>query len=173
MRAAAAITLSAASAAFAQQAAPPSGPLTMEQVVAAALQRYPALRVSEAEIRAAAAGIQIARTAFLPELNAIAGANRATRNNVFGLLLPSQILAPVTGPVLGTNSLDSAWGSTVGLLVTWEPFDFGLRTANIAIAAAGRSRAEAAAVRTRLEVALLAADAVLTLAAAEQTVTAA
>src|SRR5687767_15701294 len=94
-------------------------PLTMEQAVARALQRYPAVRVSEAEVRSAAAGIQLARTAYLPQLNAVAGVNRASRNNVLGLLLPSQILAPVTGPVLGTNSLASAWGSTVGVLVTW------------------------------------------------------
>lgn len=148
----------------------PVAPLTMEQAVAAALQKYPAVRVSEAEIRGASAGIQLARTAYLPQLNAVAGINRATRNNVLGLLLPSQILAPVTGPVLGTNSLASAWGSTVGVLVTWEPFDFGLREANVAAAEAGRARAEAAVVRTRLEVATLVADSVLTLVAAEQTV---
>lgn len=145
----------------------------MERVVATALERYPATRIPEANVRAAAAGIQLARTAYLPQLNAIAGVNRATRNNVLGLLLPSQIVAPVTGPVLGTNSLASAWGSTVGLLATWEPFDFGLRLANVNIAEAGRVRAEAAVRRTRLEVATLAADSVLTLVAAEQTVRAA
>jgi outer membrane protein TolC len=131
------------------QAPLPPAPVTIEQAVAAALQRYPAVRVSEAGVRTAAAGIQLARTAYLPQLNAIAGANRATRNNVFGLLLPTQILAPVTGPVLGTNSLASAWGST------------------------GRARAQAAVLRTRLDVATLAADSVLTVIAAEQTVSAA
>ena len=90
-----------------------------------------------------------------------------------GLLLPTQVLAPVTGPVLGTNSLASAWGSTVGVLITWEPFDFGLRRANIGVAEAGRAKAEAAVNRTRLEVSTLAADSVLTFLAAEQTVTAA
>ncbi len=155
------------------QAPPSAAPLTIEQAVAGALQRYPAVRVSEADVRTAAAGIELARTAYLPQLNAVAGANRATRNNVFGLLLPAQILAPVTGPVLGTNSVASAWGSTVGALVTWEPFDFGLRRANVAVAEAGRARAQAAVLRTRLDVATLAADSVLTLVAAEQTVIAA
>jgi outer membrane protein TolC len=145
----------------------------MEHAVATALERYPAVRISEAEVRAAAAGIQLARTAYLPQLNAVAGANRATRNNVFGLLLPSQILAPVTGPVLGTNGMASAWGSTIGVLVTWEPFDFGLRQANVAVAEAGRARAEAAVVRTRFDVSTLVADSVLTVVAAEQTVMAA
>ena len=148
-------------------------PLTLEEAVNAALQKYPAVRVSEAGVRAAAAGIQLARTAYLPQMNGVAGVNRATRNNVFGLLLPSQILAPVTGPVLGTNGLGSAWGSTVGVLVTWEPFDFGLRQANVAVAEAGRARAEATVLRTRQEIATLVADSVLTVVAAEQTVTAA
>jgi outer membrane protein TolC len=147
--------------------------LTMEQAVATALQKYPAVRVSEADVRGAAAAIQLARTAYLPRLEAVAGVNRATRNNVLGLLLPSQILAPISGPVLGTNSLASAWGSTVGVLVTWEPFDFGFRKASVDIANAGKARAQASVVRTRLDVATLAADNVLTIIAAEQTVKAA
>ena len=147
--------------------------LTVQQAVEMALQRYPAVRVSEAQARSAAAAIQIARTAYLPSLDAVAGINRATRNNVLGLLLPSQILAPISGPVLGTNGLDSAWGSTVGLLATWEPFDFGRRDANVAVADAGRIRAEAAVSRTRLDVATIVADTVLTVVAAEQTAIAA
>jgi outer membrane protein len=147
--------------------------LTIEQAVAIALQKYPAVRISEADVRGAAAAIQLARTAYLPRLEAVGGVNRATRNNVLGLLLPSQVIAPVTGPVLGTNSLASAWGSTVGVVVTWEPFDFGLRGANVAVAEAGRARAEAGVARARLDVATLVADNVLTIIAAEQTVIAA
>jgi outer membrane protein TolC len=147
-------------------------PLTIEQAVTTALQRYPAVRISEADVRAAAAGIDLARTAYLPRVDGIAGVNRGTRNNVFGTLLPSQIIAPISGPVLGTNGLGSAWGSTVGVLVTWEPFDFGLRRANVAVAEAGRARAEASVGRTRLEIATLVADQMLTMLAAEQTVTA-
>jgi outer membrane protein TolC len=131
------------------------------------------VRIYEADVRGAAAAIQLARTAYLPRLDAIGGINRATRNNVLGLLLPSQILAPISGPVLGTNSLASAWGSTAGVLITWEPFDFGLRKANVAAAQAGRARAEASVERTRLDVATIVADNVLTLIAAEQTVIAA
>jgi outer membrane protein len=154
---------------------PPSGvqPLTIESAVARVLERYPSVRVSEAEVRNAAAGIQLARTAYLPKLDGVAGVNRATRNNVLGLLLPSQILAPISGPVLGTNSLGSAWGSTVGMLASWEPFDFGLREASVSVAEAGRVRAEASVRRTKLEVATVVADTVLTIIAAERTVIAA
>jgi outer membrane protein TolC len=144
--------------------------MTIGQAVSTALGRYPSVRISEAEVRHAAASIQLARTAYLPKLDAIGGINRATRNNILGLMLPSQVIAPISGPVLRTNNLASAWGSTVGLLATWEPFDFGLRDANVAIAEAGRARAEASVNRTRLEVATTVADTVLTLLAAEQTV---
>ena len=36
----------------------------------------------------------------------------------------------------------SVWGSAAGLLVSWEPFDFGLRKANV-LAAAGAAGADA------------------------------
>jgi len=147
--------------------------LTVEQAVAAAVKKYPSVRVSTAQVNAAIAGIRLARTAYLPRFDATAGVNRATRNNVLGLLLPSQVIAPISGPVLGTNGLGSAWGSTVGLLVSWEPFDFGLRGANVAVAEAARTRAQAAVARTQFDVSTMTADAFLTVLAAEQTVTAA
>jgi outer membrane protein TolC len=61
----------------------------------------------------------------------------------------------------------------VGTLVTWEPFDFGLRGANEGAAVASRTRSEAAVKRTEFEVASAAADAYLTLVAAQETVRAA
>ena len=63
-------------------------------------------------------------------MDALAQVNRATRNNVFGLLLPQSTIPSISGPVLGTNNLGTAWGSASAVLVTWEPFDFGLRRAN-------------------------------------------
>ena len=113
--------------------------VNLRQAVESALQRYPSIRVSEAEVRSAAAAIQLARTAYLPSVRGVAGVNRATTNNVFGMLLPSQVVAPISGPVLGTNGVGSAWGSTVGIVASWEPFDFGLREANVALARAGRA----------------------------------
>lgn len=147
--------------------------LTIKQAVEQASARYPAVRVSEAQVAAAAANIKLARTAYLPRVDATAGINRATRNNTFGLLLPTQIIAPISGPVLGTNTLGNAWGSTVGLLATWEPFDFGLRQAQVEAATATQATARATVVRTQFEVATLTADAYLTLLAAGQTVLAA
>ena len=148
-------------------------PLTLARAVESALKNYPSIRVSQEQIGAAAAGIQLARTAYLPRVDALAQANRATRNNVFGMLLPQSAIPSMSGPVLGTDNTGTAWGSAVGVLVTWEPFDFGLRRANVAAAAAARAETEAALKRTEFEVAVAAADAYLTMAAAQETARAA
>src|SRR5207247_6036178 len=89
------------------------------------------------------------------------------------LLVPQSVIPSRTGPVLGTNNFASVWGSAVGGLVTWEPFDFGLRHAGVAAAAASKTRSEATLKRTQFDVAAAAADAYLTLAAAQETVRAA
>jgi outer membrane protein TolC len=148
-------------------------PLSLRQAVEQALRNYPSIRVSQEEASAAAAGIRLARAAYLPRVDATAQANRATRNNVFGMLLPQSTLPSISGPVLGTNNFGTAWGSAVGALVTWEPFDFGQRQAALDAAAAGRSRSDAAVKRTEFEVAVASADAYLTLLAAQETVRAA
>jgi outer membrane protein TolC len=147
--------------------------VTIRQAVESALHNYPSIRVSQEQIGAAAAGIQLARTAYLPRVDALAQVNRATRNNVFGMLLPNSVIPPISGPVLGTNNFGTAWGSALGVLVNWEPFDFGLRKANLDVAAAARAQSEATLKRTQYEVVVSAADACLTLAAAQETVRAA
>lgn len=149
-----------------------TGPLTISQAVALATERYPSIRVSEAQLAASRESINLARTAYLPRLDGYTQLNRATHNNVFGVLLPQSVIPPISGPVT-ESSLNSVWGSAVGALVSWEPFDFGLRRANVNVSEAGEKRAEAVLRRTKFEVAALTADAFLTLAAAEQMVRAA
>jgi outer membrane protein TolC len=148
-------------------------PLTLTQAVETALRNYPSIRVTEEQTQAAAAAISLARTAYLPRIDALAQANRATRNNVFGMLLPQSVIPSMSGPVLGTNNLGTAWGSAIGVLVTWEPFDFGLRRATVEATTAERRHAEAVRQRTEFEVAAATADAFLTLAAAQETAQAA
>ena len=157
--------------AFSQQA-----PLTIDQAVQQALARYPSIRVSTEQVSAAAAAIKLARTAYLPRVDFLAQVNRATHNNVFGLLLPQNtlpVISNVSGPVLGTNSLGNVWGTTVGTLVSWEPFDFGLRDSTVQLARSAQDVAGAQLNVTKLQVAAIAADAFLTILAAQQTVTAA
>ena len=152
---------------------PAQQPLTLNEAVQDALKNYPSIRVSQEQINAAAAGIQLARTAYLPRVDMLALANRATRNNVFGLLFPQSTIPSISGPVLGTNNFGTAWGSAVGTLITWEPFDFGLRQAKVAAASAVRAQQEATLKRTQFDVTVATADAFLTLVAAQEAVRAA
>lgn len=122
-------------------------------------------------MNAAAAGIRLAQTAYLPRVDALAQVNRATRNTFYGLLLPQSLIPGVDG--VPANNLGSVWDSGLGVLVTWQPFDFGLRAANVATAAAARKQAEATMNRTRFEVSVATADAFLTVVAARQTAEAA
>lgn len=147
--------------------------LTLAEAVTGAIKRYPQIQVSQERANAAAAAIQLARTAYLPRVDATAQINRATRNNVFGLLLPQSTIPSISGPVIGTNNAGSVWGSAAGFLVSWEPFDFGLRSANIDVASRTREQAQSTVKRSEFEVAVSTADAYLTAIAAGETVRAA
>ena len=150
-----------------------SGPLTMNDAVQAALKNYPAIKERRARAQAAQDGIGVARTAYLPRLDLLWQENRATTNNVFGLLFPQGVVPPISGPVLGTRSYDSVWGSAAGVLLSWEAVDFGQRRAAVDVARAQSAAAQAQAALTELEVASAAADAFLTVLAAEESVGAA
>jgi len=154
------------------EAQPPAG-LTLAQAVEDALKNYPSIQVSQEQINQAAAGIQLARTAYLPRVDGLAQVNRATRNNVFGMLFPQSVIPSMSGPVIGTNNLGTAWGSAIGTLVAWEPFDFGLRHAKVAAATSERAQAQATLRRTQFDVTAATLDAYLTLVAAQETVRAA
>ena len=71
------------------QPAPAQTPLTIAQAVEDALRNYPSIRVTQEQMNAAAAGIRLAQTAYLPRVDALAQMNRATRNTFYGLLLPA------------------------------------------------------------------------------------
>ena len=149
--------------------APPQS-LRLDQAVDLAINNYPAIRVARERAAAAAGGVELARTAYLPRTDLLWQENRATTNNVFGLLLPQAVIPAISGPVLGTKSFDNVWGSAGGVLLSWEIFDLGLRRANVALARAETSRANAGVEATRFEAATGAADAFLTVIAVDQTV---
>jgi outer membrane protein len=159
-----------AAAVFAQQPPTPSN-MTIAQAVEGAVRIYPSIRVTQEQMRAAAAGIRLAQTAYLPRVDTLAQVNRATRNTFYGLLLPQGIIPGMDG--VPSNNFGSVWDSGLGVLVTWQPFDFGLRAANVAAATAGRERAQAAVNRTEYDVSVATADAFLTVIAAQQTAEAA
>src|SRR5439155_1069486 len=81
---------------------------------------------------------------------------------------PQSIIPPISGPVLGTKSYDSVWGSAAGVLLSWEAVDFGQRKASVDVARAQTSAAKAQTALTELDVASAAADAFLTVLAADE-----
>jgi outer membrane protein len=151
----------------------PKKVFTLEQAVDFALKNYPAVRASLERVRAAEAGISLARTNYLPRADVLWQTNRATDDNITGLLLPQSIIAPISGPVPASTSNQSAWGSAAGLLFSWEPLDFGYRGAKVDSARAVHGRVAAEASLTRLEVSIATVNAYMTLLAAEQKVRAA
>src|SRR5438046_1940858 len=151
-----------------------SGPLSLNDAVQLALKNYPAIKESRARAQAADEGVGVARTAYLPRLDMLWQENRATTNNVFGLLFPQSTIFSMTGPVLGTRSLgESVWGSAGAVLLSWEAVDFGQRKASVDVARAQTELAKNQTVLTELDVASAAADAFLPVLAADESVRAA
>jgi len=146
---------------------------TPEEAVDFALKNYPAVRASIEQANAARASVGLARTDYLPRADVLWQGNRASRNNVFGLLLPQAVIPAVSGPVLSTTSTQGVWGSAAGLLFSWELIDFGTRRARVDSARAAANQANDQLALTRLDVAVATINSFLTLVAAEQTVHAA
>jgi outer membrane protein TolC len=144
--------------------------MTLEQVIEAANANYPAIKAAEAQQRAARGGIAVAKTAYLPHTDLLWQTNRATANNILGLLLPQSTIPSVTGEVLPSDPTRSAWNSAGGALLSWQPFDFGARGAKVEVARQGTEAAKQAESLTRLEVGANAGSAFFDLAAAEQLV---
>lgn len=151
-------------------AAPLFGQWPLREVVERAGRTNPGVQASMESAAAAAAGVALARTAIYPKGEALLQVNRATRNNVFGMLLPNRVIAPISGPPLATNAGTNVWGTTTGFLVSWEPFDMGQRAAKVKAAGAERIRGEKAMLRERFEVEAAAADAYLSVVAADELV---
>jgi len=148
-------------------------PVTLRSAVEQAVARYPTVAVAEADHAAAAAGIEIARQAYRPRIDGLVQLNRATHANVAGLLLPQSVIAPISGPVDSEASSGSVWGTAIGALVTWKPFDFGARATALRAAEQDAAATQAGVERVRLDMAATVADAYLSALAGQATVTAA
>ena len=134
-----------------QQTTPPRT-FTLEQAVDYAVQNYPAVRASLEQVSAARAGVSLARTQYLPQLNGVYQDSRATQNQVPGIWLPTPVTPTVEGPI-GPSSGQSYWGSQAAALFSWEPVDFGLRSARVGQARSADDKSQADLALTRLQVA--------------------
>ena len=152
-----------------QAAVPPARSFTVQEAVSYASVNYPAVRAAMERYVAAREGVGLAGTSYLPSVNMIWQDNRATRNNIAGMLLPQSIIPNPSGTVL-PDSGRSFWGSGTGVLFSYEPFDFGYRHAQMQAAQSTERRTQEELVLTRLDVASSVADASLLVLAAEQQV---
>jgi outer membrane protein TolC len=156
----------------AQMGTVPARALTLEEAVHYALVHYPAVRAALEQVNSARSGVALARTTYLPQLNPIYQANRATQNNIIGLSFPSPIAPSITGPVQ-PYSATSFWNTQAGALLSWEPFDFGLRRATVDQARSAENKSSAEVELTRLQVASATCGYFLNSVSAQQAVTAA
>lgn len=162
--------------AIAQQAATPAGGVrefTVQEAVGYALANYPAVRAAIEQYNAAKAGVGVARTNYLPRLDGVWQGDRGSRESVLGVLLPQSpnILTGTQGSVT-PRSYRPFWTSGAGFLLSWEPFDFGYRGAQVRSAISTENRVQAQIAVTQLGVAAAVADAALAVLASEQRVNA-
>jgi outer membrane protein TolC len=146
----AAIAATAGARVGSAQSAPTS--LTLEQALQYAIDHYPTVKAAVEQVTASSANVSVAKAAYLPRFDALWQTNRATANNVFGQLFPQSVIPAISGPVLPSASGGGVWGSAAGGLLSWEPVDFGLRSAMVREAEAGVVRARADEGLTRLAV---------------------
>lgn len=142
---------------------------TLPEAVQYATEHYPAVRAAMERRNAARAGVGLARDNYLPHANTLWELNRATRNNVAGVLLPQSTIPNPSGTVVDTST-QSFWGNGAGMQIAWEPFDFGYRRATVQSAQATVNRTTAQVELTLLDVQTAAADAALSVLATEQSV---
>lgn len=154
--------------AHAQQPEPSTTPLTLLEAMDYALEHYPAVRESLAKQQEAQSGIDLAHTSYLPHVEIGVQGTRSTFNNVSGMFFPKSFFQPISGPDLERNSFGSEWGSAAGILLAWEPFDFGLRSAQVGTAQAMARQSQAYVRLTQLEVALAVGDAYINVIMAQE-----
>lgn len=145
---------------------------SLQDAVNYALRNYPAVHAVLEQVSAAQAGVDVARSQYLPQLSGVYQASRGTQNQVPGIWLPTSITPTVEGPV-GASSGQSFWGNQTGALFSWEPFDFGLRSSSVERARSEENKSHADVAVTRLRVAAAVGDYFLTVLEARQAVSAA
>lgn len=146
---------------------------TVQQAVDYALANYPAVRAALEQYNVSRAGIGLAKTSYLPKLNGAWQIDRGSRESVLGVLLPQDptILTGSQGSIT-PHANRPFWTSGAGVLLSWEPFEFGYRHAQVLSAVASANTAQAQVTLTRLGVASAVAEASLGLLAQQQRVAA-
>ena len=96
---------------------PPPEVFTLEQALQYALDHYPTVRAALEQVNASDANVSVAKSAYLPRLDALWQSNRATANNIFGQVLPQSVIPAMSGPVLPSASSAERLGQRGGRAV--------------------------------------------------------
>jgi outer membrane protein len=128
-------------------------PLRLRDAIEQAWQRFPTVEAARAELRSANAAIRVSQDAYLPHASLHGQVTRATRNNVLGMVMPNQTIAPITGLAFTPETGQSAFGTSVGMLLRWEAYDFGTRRARVEVATARQAEQQARVELVRYELA--------------------
>lgn len=142
--------------------------LTLTGAIELAQKNYPSIRSATLKSEAAGEGITQAKTAYIPHVDMMFDENYGTANNITGFLAPQNIVPNISGAVRNHNNFLGGFGFTSGALVSWEPFDFGLRKAQVNVARSATTQSQLQVAVTRLDVESRAADAFLSVLAAQQ-----
>lgn len=107
-----------------------SGSISLHDLLRQAETNYPLLKSRALDVLAAQKGIEISRSTAIPSLDASYQLNRATYNNITGMVFP-QFIIPISGPPSSGNNMNGAYGSAASILLNWQPFTFGQRKAQV------------------------------------------
>ncbi len=115
---------------------------SLQELLREAESNYPLLKAKAFEVQAGQSNVSSAKNTALPTLDAAYQLNYATYNNITGMA-STQFIVPMTGPPSSGNTYGGVYGSAAGLLLNWELFTFGQRSARIDIAKANLKYNEA------------------------------
>lgn len=115
---------------------------TLQELLKQAETNYPLLKAKAFEVQAGQNNVSSAKNTALPTLDAAYQLDYATYNNITGMA-STQFIVPMTGPPSSENTYSGVYGSVAGLLLNWEPFTFGQRSARIDVAKANLKYNEA------------------------------
>lgn len=152
----------------------PTAAVTIREAVDIAIRNFPSIQQKLHRVKAAQGNVFLAKTQYLPNLNADVQVSGVTPNRIASVVMNNVSgfdTVPVdSGPPVSSSTLKPECNNLQGLNFNWLIVDYGLRKANDRFAFADARIARADVTLTKLDVAFDAADAFLDAAAAKQVI---
>jgi outer membrane protein len=125
--------------------------LTLSDAIRLADANFPVLRARDEDARAADEALALTRATYLPSVDVGGQVSLATDNNLTGLYFSQSVIHPISGVVRLESGSNTVWGSAVGASLTWSPFTFGRREAEVRAAHSESARASGTATGQRFQ----------------------